>query len=143
KTGTLTEGRPSQTDLVAAEGFDEAEVLQLLASAEARSEHPIAQAVVRAAEERGLALAPADAFSADPGFGVSAVVAGRRVEVGADRLMQRLGVAVGPFAEEAARLADEGRTPLYVAIDGRLAAVVAVADTVKPSTPAALAALHA
>lgn len=143
KTGTLTEGRPSLTDLVTAEGFDEAEVLRLLASAEARSEHPIAQAVVRAAEERGLALAPADAFSADPGFGVSAVVAGRRVEVGADRLMQRLGVAVGPFAEEAARLADEGRTPLYVAIDGRLAAVVAVADTVKPSTPAALAALHA
>ena len=143
KTGTLTEGRPSLTDLVTAEGFDEAEVLSLLASAEARSEHPIAQAVVRAAEERGLALAPADAFSADPGFGVSAVIAGRRVEVGADRLMQRLGVAVAPFAEEAARLADEGRTPLYVAVDGRLAAIVAVADTVKPSTPAALAALHA
>ncbi|APF36217.1 copper-translocating P-type ATPase [Chelatococcus daeguensis] len=143
KTGTLTEGRPSLTDLVTAEGFDEAEVLGLLASAEARSEHPIAQAVVRAAEERGLGLAPADAFSADPGFGVSAVIAGRRVEVGADRLMQRLGVAVAPFAEEAARLADEGCTPLYVAVDGRLAAIVAVADTVKPSTPAALAALHA
>lgn len=142
KTGTLTEGRPSLTDFVVADGFDEDELLRLLASAEARSEHPIAQAVVRAAAERGLELAPAQSFSADPGFGVSAVVAGRRVEVGADRLMQRLGVSVAPFAEEAARLADEGRTPLYAAVDGRLAGIVAVADTIKPSTPAALAALH-
>jgi P-type Cu+ transporter len=143
KTGTLTEGRPALTDISPAAGFDEAEVLGLVAAAESRSEHPVAEAIVAAARARGLDLPAPAGFEADPGFGIRAEVDGRRVEVGADRLMRRLGLDVAPFADEAARLGDEGKTPLYAAIDGRLAAIVAVADPVKPTTPEAIAALHA
>jgi len=143
KTGTLTKGRPDLTDLRPAEGFTEAEVLELAASVEQRSEHPIGGAVVAAAQARGLALRePAD-FQSAPGFGVAAHVAGRWVLVGADRLMAERGLDVSPFAAEAARLAEAGRTPLYVAIDGRAAAVLAVADPIKPTSRAAVAALHA
>jgi heavy metal translocating P-type ATPase len=141
KTGTLTEGRPALTDLVAAPGEDEAAVLALVASVEARSEHPLARAIVAAAAARGLATLPAERFEAVPGFGATAVVGGRSVSVGADRYMARLGVPVAALADTAAALAGEGRTPLYAAVDGRLAAVLAVADPVKPSAPAALEAL--
>jgi Cu+-exporting ATPase len=143
KTGTLTKGEPELTDLALRPGFDRAEVLRLVASVEATSEHPIAAAVVRAARSEGLEPAPADGFEAVPGLGVRASVEGRRVEVGADRYMRRLGVDVSPFAAEAARLADEGKSPLYAAVDGELAAVIAVADPLKDSTPAAIGALHA
>jgi heavy metal translocating P-type ATPase len=142
KTGTLTKGRPELTNLIAAEGFAADEVLRLVASVEARSEHPLAAAIVAAARRRGLALADPDAFAAEPGFGVGAVVEGRRVEVGADRLMARRGLDLAPFTAEAARLADEGRTPLYAAVDGRLAAVLAVADPIRETTPEAIRALH-
>ncbi|GIK96264.1 MAG: copper-translocating P-type ATPase [Alphaproteobacteria bacterium] len=143
KTGTLTEGRPELTDFAAAPGFDEAEVLALIAAVESRSEHPIAEAIVRAAERRGLPSAgPVDTFAAEPGFGVAAEVDGRRVALGADRFMAKLGLGVGLFAETVGRLADEGKTPFYAAVDGRLAAVIAVADPIKPTTPAALEALH-
>jgi Cu+-exporting ATPase len=143
KTGTLTEGRPALTDLVPAEGFAEEEVLRLVAAAESRSEHPVAEAILAAARARSLALPAPAGFEADPGFGIRAEVAGRRVEIGADRLMRRLGLDITPFAAEAARLGDEGRTPLYAAIDGRLAAILAVADRVKPTTSEAIARLHA
>lgn len=143
KTGTLTEGRPSLTDLEVAPGFDEAHVLSLIASVEARSEHPIARAIVQAAEARGLALPSLDVFDSVTGMGVRATVAGARVEVGADRYMRSLGLPVEVFADTAERLGNEGKSPLYAAVDGQLAAIVAVADPIKPSTPAAIAALHA
>ncbi|MBQ0824201.1 copper-translocating P-type ATPase [Microvirga sp. HBU67558] len=143
KTGTLTEGRPELTDFVTAPGVSEAEALRLVAAVESRSEHPVAQAIVAAAERRGLALPPAEGFEAEPGFGVSASVEGRRVAVGADRFMTKLGLSVTGFGDIAARLGAEGKSPLYAAIDSRLAAIVAVADPIKPSSPEAVAALHA
>jgi heavy metal translocating P-type ATPase len=142
KTGTLTMGRPDLTDFVTAAGFADAETLRLVAAVEARSEHPIAQAIAAAAERQGLVLPSVDTFEAVPGFGVSALVEGRRVEVGADRFMAKLGYAVSGFAQTAERLGSEGKTPLYAAVDGRLAAIIAVADPIKPSTPEAIAALH-
>jgi Cu+-exporting ATPase len=143
KTGTLTKGRPELTDLLAAPEFQEREVLALVAAVEAQSEHPIAEAIVNAAERRGLALASPSAFEAVPGYGVKAVVEGRRVEVGADRFMAKLGYDLTGFATEIDRLADEGKTPLFAAIDGRLAAAIAVADPVKPTSRQAVAQLHA
>ncbi|WP_296597637.1 heavy metal translocating P-type ATPase [Phenylobacterium sp.] len=143
KTGTLTEGHPALTDLQTATGFDEAQVLALAAAVERRSEHPIARAVVAAAQARGLTIGEAKDFAADFGSGAAAIVDGRDVQVGTERLMARLGVDTAPLAEIAARLGDDGKTPLYVAVDGRLAAVLAVADPVKATTAAALAALRA
>ncbi|HEX9951905.1 MAG TPA: heavy metal translocating P-type ATPase [Rubricoccaceae bacterium] len=143
KTGTLTLGRPTLTDLVPAVGFAEDDVLRLVAAAEARSEHPVARALVDAAVARGLALSPPTHFEAIPGFGVEATVEGRRVWVGADRHMARLGLDVAPFADTAARLAGDARTPLYAALDGRLAAVLAVADPVRDTAAGAVAALLA
>ncbi|PSJ46434.1 copper-translocating P-type ATPase [Zobellella endophytica] len=142
KTGTLTLGRPELTDLLVQPGFDEAEVLALVAAVEQRSEHPIAEAVVRAAKARGLSLAAAAEFEALPGLGVSARVSGRRVEVGADRLMQRLDHDPQALAGPAAELAGAGKSPLYAAIDGKLAAIIAVADPVKEGSHEAVAALH-
>lgn len=143
KTGTLTEGRPDLTDFVVADGFVEADVLRFVGSVEARSEHPVAEAIVRGAERRGLVLADVESFEAIPGFGVGAIVEGRKLDVGADRLMTRLGLDISAFASASARLADEGKTPLYAAIDGKLAAIIAVADPIKASTPVAITALHA
>ena len=135
KTGTLTRGRPELTDLAVTDGFDRNEVLALVAAVEQRSEHPIAAAIVEAAKQAGLVLGDVTAFQATPGYGVQAEVGGRRVEIGADRLMAKVGLDVSAFATEAARLGDEGKSPLYAAIDGRLAAIIAVADPVKESTP--------
>ncbi|HSA88750.1 MAG TPA: heavy metal translocating P-type ATPase [Burkholderiales bacterium] len=143
KTGTLTRGRPELTDLVPAQGFDAAEVHALVAAAEAASEHPVAQAIVDAARERGLEISPAEGFQAVPGYGVEANVGGRRVHVGADRYMAKLGLEVGAFAEAARRLADEAKTPLYAAVDGRLAAALAVSDPIKAGARDAIAQLHA
>ena len=143
KTGTLTEGRPELTDFVASDSFVEEEVLRLVASVEARSEHPVAEAIALAAKQRGLTLAAVADFEAVPGFGVRGTVDGHTVEVGADRLMTKLGLDVSAFAATSASLADEGKTPLYAAVDGRLAAIVAVAAPIKESTPAAIRALHA
>jgi len=143
KTGTLTKGRPELTDFVARTGFDREELLTLTASVEQNSEHPVAEAIVEAAKSKGLKLSKAEGFEAVPGFGVEAKVGGRLVQVGADRYMRRLGIDVEEFAAESGRLADEGKTPLYTAVDGELGAIVAVADPIKESTPAAIDALHA
>ncbi len=143
KTGTLTEGKPMLTDLVLATGFDRASVLATVAAVEAKSEHPIARAIVAAATAEGLTLPEVTAFDSVTGFGVTAEAGGQRVEVGADRYMVRLGLDVTPFAEAAARMGDEGKTPLYAAIDGKLAAILAVADPIKETTPQAIRALHA
>ncbi|MBB5761938.1 Cu+-exporting ATPase [Methylorubrum rhodesianum] len=142
KTGTLTKGTPELTDIAVLPGFDEDTVLRLLASMEARSEHPVAAAIVAAAQRRGVRLAEAVGFEAIPGFGARAMVEGRRVEAGADRLMRRRGLDLSALSGAAERLADDGRTPLYVAVDGVLAALVAVADPIKESTPEAIAALR-
>ncbi|CAB1217602.1 copper-translocating P-type ATPase [Serratia liquefaciens] len=143
KTGTLTKGRPELTDLVPAEGFDYDEVLALVAAVETRSEHPIAEAIVAAAKQRDIKIAAIEAFDATPGFGVSAKVSGRTVAVGADRFMTQLGLDVASFLPAAQRLGEQGKSPLYAAIDGRLAAVIAVADPIKETTPEAIKALHA
>jgi Cu+-exporting ATPase len=143
KTGTLTLGRPALTDLQVTRGGDEAEILRLVAAVEASSEHPVAQAIVDAAKSRGLSIPPAEAFESTPGFGVAAKVEGRTVQVGADRYMTRLGVSVAPVAGDAERLGRQAKTPLYAAIDGELAAIIAVADPIKETTAAALQALHA
>ncbi|MCH1907203.1 cadmium-translocating P-type ATPase [Stenotrophomonas sp. Y6] len=142
KTGTLTEGRPVLTDLEIAPGFDRRQVLMQVAAVESRSEHPIARAIVESATEGGTTLPTMADFDSVTGMGVRATVDGVRVEVGADRFMRELGLDVGGFAGTAERLGNEGKSPLYAAIDGRLAAIIAVADPIKSSTPAAIAALH-
>lgn len=142
KTGTVTEGRPELTDLVLADGFERAEVLALVAAVEEQSEHPIADAIVRAARTENVARHDVESFDSITGHGVSARVAGRDVLVGADRLMTREGLEPGTLAKAETRLAEQGRTALFAAIDGRVAAVIAVADPVKPSSAAAIGALH-
>ena len=143
KTGTLTEGKPVLTDLTLAPGFARPDVLATVAAVEAKSEHPIARAIVQAAKSEGLTLPPVTGFKSVTGFGVLADVAGQQVQIGADRYMVQLGMDLAPFADVASRLGNDGKTPLYAAIDGRLAAILAVADRVKDTTPAAIRALHA
>ncbi|MGE7367981.1 heavy metal translocating P-type ATPase [Neorhizobium sp. NPDC001467] len=143
KTGTVTTGRPALTDLVVADGFDADEVLALLAAVESRSEHPIAQAILEAAKVRGLAFGAVANFRSVTGYGLSARVDGKDVSIGAERFMETLGLPVSIFADAARRLGGEGKSPFYAAIDGRLAAIIAVADPLKPSSAAALAALQA
>lgn len=142
KTGTLTEGRPVLTDLEVASGFDRSEVLAWLAAVEAKSEHPIARAIVEAAQAEGISLPAVTGFDSVTGLGVRAEVGETRVEIGADRYMARLGIAVGAFAASSVRLADEGKSPLFAAINGRFAAIVAVADPIKETTLSAIRALH-
>ncbi len=142
KTGTLTKGRPELTDLETAASFDRDTVLALVAAVETRSEHPIAEAIVQAAKAKGLSISEPAKFEAIPGFGAGAEVAGRTVHVGADRLMAQLKLDVSAFAEQAARLGSEGKSPLYAAIDGQLAAIIAVADPIKETTPQAIRMLH-
>ncbi len=142
KTGTVTEGRPLLTDLETAAGFEHAQVLGAVAAVESRSEHPIARAIVDAAAGQGIALPAPDGFESVTGMGVRARVDGVPVEVGADRYMRALGLDPDMFAATAARLGGEGKSPMYAAIDGRLAAIIAVADPVKPSSRAAIDALH-
>ncbi|WP_427772111.1 heavy metal translocating P-type ATPase [Comamonas thiooxydans] len=143
KTGTLTRGRPELTDLVLADGFERAAVLARVAAVEDRSEHPIARAIVDAAKAEGLEVPAISDFASVTGFGVRALVLGDQVEIGADRFMRELGLSVDGFAAEAQRLGSEGKTPLYAAIGGKVAAMIAVADPIKPSTKPAIDALHA
>ncbi|MFO7173792.1 MAG: heavy metal translocating P-type ATPase [Bacillota bacterium] len=141
KTGTITRGEPALTDLVPAPGFTAEELLRLAAGAEQRSEHPLAAAIVRTAQDRGLVLPEPGDFTATPGQGVAATVEGRRVLVGSRKLMAGAGVDFGALAPELERLEAEGKTAMLVAADGRPAGVLAVADTVKPSAAAAIAEL--
>ena len=143
KTGTLTMGKPRLTDLHLAPGFERGPVLAAVAAVEAQSEHPIARAIAAAAVEEGLTLPDVTGFASLTGYGVQAQAGGQRVEIGADRYMAKLGLDVAPFAEIAIRLADEGKSPLYAAINGQLAAILAVADPIKETTPHAIHALHA
>lgn len=143
KTGTLTEGRPSLTDLHLVQGFSRGQVLACMAAVEGKSEHPIAKAIVAAAAQENLTIPPATNFESVTGYGVRATVNGQRIEIGANRWMEQLGLSLSPFQQQALILGNEGKSPLYVAVDGNLAAIVAVADPIKESTPAAIDALHA
>ncbi len=142
KTGTLTRGRPELTDIELADGFDLVEILSLVGAVETGSEHPIAEAIVAAARAAGATLLQARDFEARPGFGVIATVGGRSVAAGADRMMREMEIDLTAFAAAAERLGEEGKTPLYAVVDGRLAAILAVADPIKETTPAAIRALH-
>ncbi len=144
KTGTLTEGRPTLTDLIAADdsALSEDRLLALIAAVEGPSEHPVARALVDAANKRALDVSTVTNFESVAGMGVRGAVDGQRVAVGADRFMASAGVDVSPFARDAARLGDEAKTPLYAAVDGGLAAILAVADPIKPTSRAAIDALH-
>ncbi len=142
KTGTLTKGKPALTDLEMTVGFERAYVLGLVAAVEAKSEHPIARAIVDAATDEGISMPAVAEFDSVTGLGVKAVADGKLVEIGADRYMVGLGYDVNAFTEIAERLGNEGKTPLYAAIGGKLAAIIAVADPIKETTSEAIRALH-
>ena len=142
KTGTLTRGRPELVDFEVTDGFEADTALRLVAAAEARSEHPIAEAIARAAREKGMDLPDVESFEAEPGYGIEAVIEGHRVQIGADRYMRRLEIDLVAVAARAEAMARQAKTPLYAAIDGKLAAVVAVADPLKDGSAEAIAALH-
>jgi Cu2+-exporting ATPase len=141
KTGTLTEGRPALTDVVAADELDEKEMLRLVASAERGSEHPLARALVEGAEGRGIALTDASEFEAVPGHGLRATVEGHQLLIGNARLLESASVASDGLDGRASTLAAEGKTAMLVAVDGHPAGVVAAADQLKPSAAAAIAGL--
>jgi P-type Cu+ transporter len=143
KTGTITHGRPTVAAVVPQHGWDADELLALVASAEVGSEHPVAEAITGVAREAGLALTPASDFAAVAGHGITAHVAGRVVAVGNAKLMHTVGLDVASLAAEADVRASAGQTPMYVAVDGALAGLVSVADTVKESSAEAVAQLEA
>ena len=142
KTGTLTEGQPVVTDIVAGEGFGEEELLLMAASAERGSEHPLGEAIVSSARDRGLTLADVTDFNAYPGYGIEATLDGRAVLLGNLKLMQDRGLSPGGLEEKALGLSDEGKTPMFVGVDGRAAGIVAVADTLKPRSKETISELH-
>ncbi|MGM0753783.1 MAG: heavy metal translocating P-type ATPase [Bacillota bacterium] len=142
KTGTITEGKPVVTDIVTSEFISEEELLILAASAEKGSEHPLGEAIVREAEERGLSLRKTDFFDAITGQGIEVTVDGDDLLLGNRKLMDENGVEVGELAEVSDRLAAEGKTPMYIAIEEEIAGIIAVADTVKETSVQAIEKLH-
>jgi P-type Cu+ transporter len=143
KTGTLTEGKPKVVAIVPAAGFEEGEILRLAASVEQASEHPLADAIVRAARERSLALGKVEDFDSPTGKGAVGKVDGKRIALGNAKYLASIGVETAALDAESERLRGEGATVINVAIDGKLAGVFAIADPVKASTPDALKALAA
>jgi Cu+-exporting ATPase len=142
KTGTVTHGEPALTDVIAAPGFNERHVLAAAAAVERSSEHPLAQAIVDGASERELELREPDQFTAIPGHGVEATLDGQRVLLGNRKLMSDRVIAIGALEAAAAALAADGKTPMYLALDGEAAGLIAVADTIKPDSVAAIARLR-
>ncbi|WP_168384577.1 heavy metal translocating P-type ATPase [Acinetobacter indicus] len=142
KTGTLTEGKPQLTDFHVQAGFEQTQLLSWVAAVEAKSEHPIAFAIVEAAQQQGLSLPAVSDFDSIVGSGVKGQVNGQWLHIGADRYMHQLGLGTTAFDQVAVRLGQEGKTPLYVAVEDQLAAIIAVADPIKDSTFAAIEALH-
>jgi Cu+-exporting ATPase len=141
KTGTITKGKPELTNVVAETGFDEDMLLRVAAAVERSSEHPLATAIIDGARVRGLAVPDVTNFQAIPGHGVKADVEGHQVALGNAKLMEQDQIALGRLVAESQRLADDGKTPMYLAIDGKAAGIVAAADTVKEESLAAIAAL--
>jgi Cu+-exporting ATPase len=142
KTGTITKGQPELTDIVVTEGFAEDQVLLLAASAERGSEHPLGEAIVAGARGRGLEMTDVTAFEAIAGHGIEATVSDRDVLLGNRRLMRERGLEMSYLTEEARRLSSEGKTPMFVAIDGEPAGLIAVADQIKDDSVAAIRRLH-
>ena len=143
KTGTVTAGHPTVTALVPVNGFDNQQLLTLAASLEAGSEHPLAQAIVNAAREKNLVLSPLTGFEALSGRGVRGLVGGKTVFFGNARLMGEQGMKLGELPVRATQLAEQAQTPMYLAVDGKMAGIVAVADPIKPDSKAAIARMHA
>jgi P-type Cu+ transporter len=141
KTGTITKGKPSLTDIIPVDSFSADELLRLAASAESSSEHPLAQAIVRGAKEKGLGLKDSGEFESFTGQGIRVAVDGRRVLIGTKALLETRGVQTSGLEKEAERLAADGKTAIYVVVNDRPAGVLAVADTVKEESAAAIAAL--
>ncbi|MDR1245582.1 MAG: heavy metal translocating P-type ATPase [Clostridiales Family XIII bacterium] len=142
KTGTITEGKPTVTDVLTADGLSADDLLQITASAERGSEHPLGQAIVAGARNRGLELLKADGFDSVTGRGIDAQIGGMRVLAGNRKLMDERGISFASLERDSDRLADEGKTPMYVAGDGRPMGIVAVADVMKVSGRAAVESLH-
>ncbi|MDF2532074.1 MAG: copper-translocating P-type ATPase, partial [Clostridia bacterium] len=142
KTGTLTEGRPEVTDIVTTAVIDEKSLLQLAASAEKGSEHPLGEAIVRGAEKQGLDIKKLDSFIAIPGHGIEVVIDGKQMLLGNRRLMLDRKISMTELEEQSDKLASEGKTPMYITIDNNLAGIIAVADIVKESSAKAIAKLH-
>ena len=142
KTGTITEGKPSVTDLICAKNFTQEKLLQLASSAEKNSEHPLGQAIVRGAQEKSLTLLEAENFNSITGQGIEAQIAGISVFVGNRKMMEEKNISVKELEKDADKLAEEGKTPVFVATDGQPAGIVAVADVVKKSSRAAIESLH-
>jgi Cu+-exporting ATPase len=142
KTGTLTEGKPKLTDVVAVNGFGEGELLEFAAGIEKGSEHPLAEAIATGAEERGAAVADARDFASVTGKGVSGTLSGKSVALGNQAMMDDLNVNVGALAKDAEVLRAQGKTAMFVAVDGKLAGIVAVADPVKRTAAEAIRVLH-
>ncbi len=141
KTGTITQGKPSVTDILPANGFERAELLRLVASAERSSQHPLGEAIVRSAQEQGLVLAHANGFESLDGRGIAARIENREILIGNARLLHERGIS--PDETAASQLASEGETPVFVAIDGRFAGIVAIADPIKPDSREAVEQLKA
>lgn len=142
KTGTLTRGRPELTDLEVVPGLDRNKVLRFIAAAEAGSEHPVAEAIVRAAGEQSIEVPSVHDLVAEPGYGITATVENHEVHVGADRFMAKLGVNTDPFRTRAHTFAKEAKTPIYAAVDKHLAAIIAVADPARQESRETIMALH-
>jgi Cu+-exporting ATPase len=142
KTGTITEGKPVVTDILSVNGMSEEELLQLAASSEKGSEHPLGEAIVRAAEEKQLTFLPVDQFEAIPGRGIDVLIDNQMLLAGNKKLMTERGIALAEIDQASDRLATEGKTPMYIAIDGEIAGIIAVADTVKQHSKQAIEKLH-
>ena len=141
KTGTITEGKPSLTDVITANSFSENDVLSLSASVEKSSEHPLAEAIVNGAKDKSLQLYDAVNFNAIPGHGVEAKVNNRKIFLGNLKMMKNFSIELNGLEEQSRKLADEGKTPIFVAIDNKAAGIIAVADTVKSDSKEAIAKL--
>lgn len=142
KTGTLTEGKPELTDIEVTASFNTEYVLQMVASVETKSEHPIAHAIVQAAAQQKIELFDVSEFNSITGMGIQAQVIGTDIHIGAEKLMQQLGLDIGVFQAKVQQLGELGKTPIYVAIDHQLAAIIAVSDPIKSTTFSAIQALH-
>ncbi|MGE4272321.1 MAG: heavy metal translocating P-type ATPase [Desulfitobacterium sp.] len=142
KTGTLTEGKPKVTDVVVANGISQNDLLQLAATAEKGSEHPLGEAIVKGAEEQGLEFKKLESFKAIPGHGIEVDIEGKHLLLGNRKLMIERKVSLENLEETSDRLAEEGKTPMYIAMDNKLAGIIAVADTVKENSKKAIERLH-
>ncbi|MTK10934.1 MAG: heavy metal translocating P-type ATPase, partial [Clostridiaceae bacterium] len=142
KTGTITEGKPKVTDIITTEGTDESYLLQLAASAEKGSEHPLGEAIVKEAENREVELKKLDLFKAIPGHGIEVTIDNNRILLGNKKLMDESNISLENLEEKSQALAGEGKTPMYIALEGKLIGIIAVADTVKEHSKRAIEKLH-